>query len=222
MEFGQFFVSGTNFCLHAVTNVIFSIDFLTNGLQNHGQPYERANYWIKRYQCWDKWSNWQSSIISIKFKWLYTVKITWVYSQWVFKCRARGYYQCAGRKAWAKVPLYLDTYKTPNQHYFKRFLIRSVSNWSKDSSKPKFRVISSDDMDSNDLWGIRGTIQPLVYFGRVIIRPPLWSYSSFLLPSYRIFRYLNLKNLSQAYNMPNHMPYGDQGSSKAPEDRIAI
>ena len=30
-----------------------------------------------------------------------------------------------------------------------------MSNWSKDSSKLKFRVISSDDMDSNDLWAQR-------------------------------------------------------------------
>ena len=37
----------------------------------------------------------------------------------------------------------------------KRFLIRSVSNWSKDSSKLKFRMISSDEMDSNDLWAQR-------------------------------------------------------------------
>ena len=107
-----------------------------------------------------------------------------------------NYYKFAGRKVWAKVPLHLDPHKTPNQHYFIDFL---SGQWV---IGPKIHPKSNSGWFLAMIWTqmineLRGTIQPLVYFGRVIIRPPQESYSSFLLPSYRIFRSLNLKTLSQ-------------------------
>ena len=102
-----------------------------------------------------QWRHWQSIIISVRSVTFYGQGC--FHSQCVFKYRAWNLIIINSPAAKSEPKylfiLYLTKHRISIILY--KFLIRSVSNWSKDSSKLKFRMISSDDMDSNDLWAQR-------------------------------------------------------------------